>query len=117
VQTPGKYNLTMYQGASFDYSFAWKIDDVAVNLTGYSARMQVRRSHPSPTSVLTLTTENGGITLGGALGTIQVVADADVTAELDAAFYVYDIELESPSEEVYRLLEGKFTISPEVTRG
>lgn len=107
----------MYQGASFDVQFVWKIDDAEVDLSGYTARAQVRRTHASENAVLTLTTENGGITLGGSEGTITLEADADTTAALDAAAYVYDIELESSGGEVYRLLQGSFTISPEVTRG
>jgi hypothetical protein len=107
----------MYQGASFDYTFTWKIDNVPVNLSGYTARMQVRRNHPAPEAVLTLTTENGGIVLGGALGTIAIAEEPSVTEEISAAKYVYDIELESSDGEVYRILEGAFTVSPEVTRG
>jgi len=117
VQTPGKYDITMYQGASFDYTFAWKIDDTPVNLVGYSARMQVRRSHPDPIVFIEMTTENGRITLGGSAGTISLQMPPEETEFVGAAVYIYDIELESPQGEVYRLLEGKFIVSPEVTRG
>jgi hypothetical protein len=106
----------MYQGASFDYTFTWKIDGIPVNLGGYTARMQVRRRPESENAVLTFTTENGGITLGGALGTILVEADPNTTENTDAASYFYDLELESFGGEVYRLLQGKFTVSAEVTR-
>lgn len=116
METPGTYNIVAYQGASFDQQFAWKIDDTPVNLTGYTARMQTRRDHTSETATLTLTTENGGITLGGSQGTILVEVDADTMEAVDAAEYVYDIELESAGGEVYRLLQGTFTVSPEVTR-
>ena len=106
----------MYQGASFDYTFTWKIDDTPVDLSGYTARMQARRRADSLTAALTLTTENGGITLGGSAGTILIEADAETTAGIDDAEYVYDLELETSGGEVYRLLQGTFTVSPEVTR-
>ena len=115
METPAVYNLTMYQGASFDYTFTWKIDDEEVNLTGYFARMQVRRNYQAEDAVLSLT-ELDGITLGGEAGTILVEVDDETTADIDAANYVYDLELESPGGEVYRLLQGKFVVSPEVTR-
>lgn len=115
METPAVYNLTMYQGASFDYTFTWKIDNAAVNLTGYMARMQARRNYQSEDVVLDLEDGNG-ITLGGSAGTIIVEVDAEDTAEIDAANYVYDLELESPGGEVYRLLQGKLIVSPEVTR-
>lgn len=117
MQTPGKYDITLYQGASFERIFAWKIDDIPVNLNGYTARMQVRRDHPAPVAVITLTTENDGIVLGGSAGTITLQMSPEQTEALDAAQHVYDIELVSPADDVYRILEGRFTISPEVTRG
>lgn len=116
MQTPGKYNITLYQGASFERIFAWKIDGVPVSLTGYSARMQVRRNHPSPIAVITLTTENDGIVLGGSVGTVTLQMSAEETEAVGAAEYIYDIELESPAGDVYRILEGRFIVSPEVTR-
>ena len=117
METPGTYNITAYQGASFDIQFAWKIDDTPVDLSGYTARMQARRRADSVTAALTLTTENGRITLGDAAGTITLDVSADDMENVDAAEYVYDLELESAGGEVYRLLEGKFTVSAEVTRG
>jgi hypothetical protein len=116
VETPGTYNITAYQGASFDLQFVWKIDDNPVNITGYTARMQARRRADSVTAAITLTNENGRIALGGSAGTITLDVSADDMEEVDAAEYVYDLELESAGGEVYRLLEGKFTVSAEVTR-
>jgi len=115
METPGKYNIVMYQGASFDYTFTWKINNTVVNLTGYTARMQVRRSHRAEEAVLSLV-DGDGIILGGSAGTITLQADAELTASIDAASYVYDLELEAPGGEVYRILEGTFRVSPEVTR-
>jgi hypothetical protein len=115
METPGKYNIVMYQGASFDYTFTWKLNNSTVNLTGYTARMQVRRNHRSEDVVLSFTDQDG-ITLGGSTGTVTVEADPETTAAVDAASYVYDLELESPGGEVYRILEGTFRVSPEVTR-
>jgi hypothetical protein len=38
------------------------------------------------------------------------------TSALKAGTYVYDLELEAPNGEVIRLIEGRFVITPEVTR-
>ncbi len=35
------YDFTAAQGETFDHTVTWKIDDVAVNVTGYTARLQV----------------------------------------------------------------------------
>lgn len=114
MQAPGYLNLICYQGATFDYLLTWKSAGSAVDLTNYTARMQVREDYTSSTAVLSLT--NGtGITLGGTAGTILLAASAGTTAALAAGDYVYDLELVN-SNIVTRLVQGKFTVDPEVTR-
>lgn len=113
--TAGKYPLTIEQGATLAQVFTWRdSSDALVNLTGYTARCQVRRTLSDPDTLLSLTTENGGITLGGSAGTIQLNASATATAALSGKG-VYDLELISGST-VTRLIEGTVYFSPEVTR-
>lgn len=113
--TPGKYNLVCPQGATFSKQLTWAIDGDPVDLTSYTARMQVREKYTSTVAILNLTTENGGILLGDDEGTIQIEIDATTTSGIVAKDYVYDIELVSSST-VTRLLEGRFIVTPEVTR-
>lgn len=116
MQAPATLNLNCYQGANFDYSLTWTLNGTAVNLTGYSARMQVRTTYDALTSVLSLTAGTG-ITLGGTAGSILLEADAAQTAAIDDGQYVYDLELVTAGGYVTRLLEGNFVVDPEVTRG
>jgi hypothetical protein len=115
MQAPGTLNLTCYQGASFDRTLTWKIDGLAVNLTGYTARMQVRTTYSSATTALSLTS-GSGITLGGAAGTILIEISATTTSGLTEGQYVYDLELVSSTGSVTRLVEGTFIVDPEVTK-
>ena len=110
------YNMLVDQGATFSRVLTYK-DDAGnpVNLTGYTARMQVRDTYDAAGVALNLTTENGGIALGGALGTITLAATATATAAITADQYVYDLEMITGSQ-VTRLVEGTFTVTPEVTR-
>jgi hypothetical protein len=112
------YNLEIKQGATLSLVATWRDSaGTAINLGGYTARLNVRETYSSTIVVLTLTTENGGITLGGAAGTITLAATATVTAALTAPFRgVYDLELVSGGGVVTRLLEGLVIITPEVTR-
>jgi hypothetical protein len=112
---PGKYNMICPQGTTFSKQLKYTIDNVPVDLTTYAARMQVREKYTSKTSVINITTENGGITLGGDEGTIDLYISDEVTSLIFAKDYVYDLELVSSSN-VYRLIEGKFIVTPEVTR-
>jgi hypothetical protein len=113
--TPGKYNMVCPQGATFAKQLTYTIDQIPVDLTTYTARMQVREKHTSTTAKVTLTTENGGISLGDDEGTIDLYISDDQTSGIPAKTYVYDLELVSSSE-VYRILEGQFIVTPEVTR-
>lgn len=118
MQAPATLNMTCWQGASFDYTLTWKLNNVPVDLTAYSARMQVRETYDSTATILALAS-GSGITLGGTAGTIYIEASPVTTAALDATpsgQYVYDLELISGGSAVTRLVEGNFIIDPEVTR-
>lgn len=113
-----KVNLLINQGATFRYKFTWRdVKARLIDLTGYTARMQIRSDVASAVILVALTTENSGITLGNKLGTVTLfMSDASTSALTTWAKGVYDIELISPSLEVYRLVGGTVTVSPEVTR-
>ena len=114
--TPGNYDITIYQGTTFSTILAWKDEtNTLVDLTGYTARLQMRENYNSSTPFLNLTTENGGIVLGGVLGTITLLASAASTAALEALEGVYDLEMINGST-VIRLLQGSVSVSREVTR-
>jgi hypothetical protein len=112
--SPGKYNITAYQGATYDLNLNWKIGGTAVNLTGYTAAMQVRESYNAPATILSLT-NGSGITLGGTAGTIQIAVSASTMGSATPGNYVYDLELTQASQ-VTRLIQGIFNIEPEVTK-
>lgn len=122
----GRYDIELDQGSTFRRTIVWKDSSGAlVNLTGYSARMQVRPSMSSSTVTASLTNSNGGITLGGAAGTIALYLSAASTAAIstaspsqfaDAFVGVYDLELVAVNGDVTRLLHGDFIVNPEVTR-
>ena len=112
----GKYNMTIDQGATLALQMTYK-DSAGdlINLSGYSARMQVRQTVPSTSTILDLTTANGGLILGGAAGTIDVAITATASEAVAAGQYVYDLELVNGTT-VERLVMGTFTCRGEVTR-
>jgi hypothetical protein len=117
MQAPGRLDMSCYQGASFDYTLTWQTGGTPVNLSGYTARMQVRDGYDGGSAIVSITSGTG-ITLGGTAGTIVVALTATQTAAIDATpsgQYVYDLELVSGAT-VTRLVEGTFIVSPEVTR-
>jgi len=112
----GIYDITAEQGATFARTLTWR-DALAVPivLTGYTAKMQVRKSLDADSALLTLSTVSG-ITLGGAAGTIALEVSASKMSQVPAGTYYYDLELTDSAGKVTRLLQGKFTVVREVTR-
>ncbi len=112
----GVWNLKIAQGKTLNQQFIYKASGSPVDLTGYTARLQVRAGFDSPSAIINLTTENGGIALGGALGTITLNLSASSTAALSPLVGVYDLELISGSGVVKVLLEGSAIITQEATK-
>lgn len=113
----GILDFTIEQGATFNLLLTWEIDGVPVNITNWTARLQARVDVEETETVLSLTSAaGGGITLGGAAGTISLDRTATQTALLPAGGYIYDLELISGVGAVTRLIQGEVVISPEVTR-
>lgn len=87
-----------------------------VNLTSYTAELQIRSLPSSPDAVLTLNTSNSGIAITALTGTIACHATANQTRLIDEGTYYYDIEITSLSGIVTRVAQGQVIVSAEVTR-
>lgn len=117
MTTPAKLKFTIYQGATFRRRLRWlQPDRTPMDLSGCTARMQVRAEVESPAVLLTLTTEDGRIALGGTAGTIDLIVSDGDTAPLAWGCGVWDLEIEHPGGDVTRLAQGSISVSPEVTR-
>lgn len=113
-----RLNLKILQGSDFSQVCTWKAGTppAPVDLTGCTARMQVRARVAAPEVLLDLTTQNGGIALGGALGTIEIRLSAAQTAAIGWTVAFYDLEIVYLGGAVQRKIEGQIAVSPEVTR-
>jgi hypothetical protein len=121
----GTYNILCQQGSSFGRVIALEqprtpteenpAEYEIYSLLNHTARMQVRRTVDSATPLITLTTENGRIFIGGNDGLITLTISATDTAALTSSG-VYDLEIISAGGLVSRVIQGTFTLSPEVTR-
>ena len=121
----GNYNILCEQGASFARVIALEQPRTPTEedpseyeiypLTNHTARMQVRRTIESETPVITLTTENGRISISGGSGLITLSISAADTAALTSNG-VYDLEIIASNGVVSRVIKGTFTLSLEVTR-
>ena len=123
----GVYNITLEQGTTFyrliDVMEPTVLDpDVyeAFDLTGYTARMQIRRTIDSDTSMVSLTSPtvsgNGITVMDGANNAISINI-TDATTSLVDSSGLYDLEIiKTSTGQVSRLLQGTVTLSREVTK-
>ena len=117
------FDLITDQGSTVNQVFTIKNSArKALDLTGYTARMQVRswdRTTSNTVSTITAeyTTENGYMTVNGAAGTVTLLVPPSDMAEFPAGTYQYDVEIESAdSGDTTRIIQGKFIVRPEVTK-
>ena len=112
------YNTTIDQGADwyFDITYA-DPSGTPINITGSTAKCQLRSNPNAANAVLTLDTATGGITIVGASGKVNLHATAVQTGAIDEGTYFYDVELTAPQTGVVtRLVQGQIVVSAEVTK-
>lgn len=111
------YNQTIDQGANWYFQVTYKDTAGApINLTGYSAALELGTSYNMPTPTLAISTTTTGMTIPTpANGTIIVNVPAATTAALPTDNYVYVMTLTAPGGFITRLLEGKAIIAPDVS--
>lgn len=131
--------ITIEQGATFLWDFQWcqqGVDEstpgAPYDLTGWTGRMQVRKSQGAP-ALVSASTTNEKIIFGAdpddpatdpleggtpdpTNGFIRVFLTDDDTDLLTVKSGKYDLEVESPGGIVYRLLKGDVTVDANITQ-
>ena len=110
------YNITAYQGDYIQLTLNLKDSNgAALNLNGFGVRGQVRSSYGATGVLLDLNPTITNVLSG--IMTINI--NSYISADLPVSDHVYDIE-RYPSGILtgnsIKLMQGKFTILPEVTR-
>lgn len=112
-----KFPITIYQGATFVQELYYvDADENAINITGATAIMQVRRTVDNEDVLIELSIANGRIVVDGASGGITLTILATDTVNLPAGEFVYDLFVTLPSNAVERFLAGECEIVERVTR-
>ncbi len=107
-------NLAVDQGATFSAEIAvTDVNGTAMNLTGYTATGQVRKTYSSSTAIDFATAVPNPTS-----GNLQISLSASQTNSMKAGRYVYDVEITNDGGvTVTRILEGQVEVTPSVTRG
>ena len=134
---PARHDITANQGETLNLHLSYTdSNDSVIDLSSYTAELQVRRTHYSSDKLLHLTGTTsgfggatagitgatGGIYLnrnagntGGETGGILIVAGATGTSLVPGGKHLYDLEINSNGT-VTRLIEGRFECPSEETR-
>jgi hypothetical protein len=108
--------LRIQQGDTWSLEIAWTDDEgQPVDLTGATAKMQMRPSAGSAVLVLELSSANGRIAVNPA-GKLNLLVSAEDTGLLPVKSGVYDLEVTFTSGVVKKLIRGSYLVTPEVTR-
>jgi len=109
----GVYNIIIDQGSTFSQKITVKEDGAVKDLTGYSARAQMRPTRTSTTLTATFSCTIATPSTGVILMELTPAQSAAITE----GRYYYDLEVYTSGEVIVsRLLQGEVTVTPEVTR-
>ena len=138
------YQIIHYQGDTFVLQFDYLNDDnTAINLSGCTGNMHIKRSsqstklvceltHNYPTGVFGISGSSGGdfiygsgntgttggisFNYGGITGAVYISSDANTVSNIPSGRHFYDLEVVFPSNETKTILNGTFELAREVTR-
>ena len=108
----GFVEFTVLAGADFNTILDLKdAGGFVLNLAGYQAAAQMRKSYYSDTAI------NFNVTVSDAsAGKITMTMSSAVSSTVVPGRYVYDVLITSPSNIKTRVIEGIVTVLPAVTR-
>jgi len=108
------YNLVIDQGSDFTLDLVVKESGSVKNLTGYSARAQLRtKKDASGDAAASFTCTVTDAANGG----LRMELSNATSSAISAGRYYYDLEIHTGSDAVVkRLIQGEVTVNQEVTR-
>jgi hypothetical protein len=115
------FNLEVDAGTTYQVTFNCKQADgiTPMDLTGWTARMQVRTAYGAPgTPQFEFTSAGGDLVITPLLGKIVLTinpTDTDpITAPSTGRVFYYDLEIVNGAV-VYKPFKGTFTLYPQIT--
>jgi hypothetical protein len=109
-----QHDFTITAFADYNFKVEYLDSGQPVNLAGYSAFMQIRKTFNTP-AVLSLSDGNG-LTIDGALGTVTVHFSGTQTGNLIKGPWLYNLFIVSPEGYRTELIGGTISIAPSATQ-
>jgi hypothetical protein len=105
--------MLIFRGKSVRFEVIWG-GATPLNITGYTALLQAR-DHAGRL-LIEFSTANGRIQNGGANGTLTFTAPPEATRAIASESGRYELELNTPSGQVYRVLSGAVKVEEEIAQ-
>ena len=105
--------LIVDQGSTFSTILTLTDDttNLPINVSGYSINANIKRSYYSANNTAVFTS----VINDAANGNVSISITSDVSTNIKAGRYVYDVKLKSPANITTRIVEGILTITPRVS--
>ena len=108
-------DFTHIKGDTFELvNFALLVNSVALNLTGCTLRMQLRKEYGGIVYLSLTSVASAGITITNAATGLFKINKQIIN--IDAANYIYDIELIKADGTIKTYISGNFYVTNDVTR-
>ena len=108
------HDLVIDQGSTFVIDLTIKEEGTLKNLTGFSARAQMRSTKSASAVAASFTCS---ITSPPTSGVVKMELPATTSTAMSSGVYFYDLEIHTANDAIVkRLIEGTVTINQEVTR-
>jgi hypothetical protein len=112
----GQKNFEVDQNTTFSFIVEYKDNNgLPIDLTGATAKLQVRDTKGGSKLAFTLTSPAGGITITPLLGKLSIKMTPTQTSKLFYPKSSYDIMITDSNTNKIKLLEGFLTLSRSVT--
>jgi hypothetical protein len=117
----GVINYEEHVGDTLFMRWNWQTPDAngiaqTVNMSGYSSKLQIKTQKTDSQALLTLTSANGEIVLGGTPNNIDITISANQTSMLGVGSFFYDCQFTDSLGYVNTLVEGKIKLLQDTTR-
>lgn len=107
-------NFSHIKGDTFDeVAFSIKINNIALDLTGATIKMQLKKSSDSPASLSLTSVSSAGITITSPSAGLFKINEQII--DIEVFNYAYDIQLTLASGVVKTYVSGTFNITKEIT--
>ena len=116
VVLPFQIDFVWYR--TVDQRFVYILQDAAgapTDNTGYFIALEMRKD-PNSAALVTRTTTNGGIILGGPTGVVTILTPCSLLTDIVEATYQHDVIQQPPGGDREMVFRGTIAIRPGITQ-